>query len=123
LLTYQRFRVHIKRTLALSIPVIISQIGHVAVSVADSVMVGRLGAEQLAGCSLGISMLSVFTVLGIGLAYGITPNVAQAFGAKKIANIRDYYSNVILKHADFAVLLLPFTGNTLCTGISDLDVH
>lgn len=67
--------------------------GHILVSVSDSVMVGRLGAIPLASISLALSVFSVIMLFGIGVSYGMTPLVAQADGAGDKAK-----SASILKH-------------------------
>ena len=41
----------------LALPVVAGQVGHIAASVADSVMVGRLGTIPLAAVSLANSIL------------------------------------------------------------------
>ena len=69
----------------LALPVVAGQVGHIAASVADSVMVGRLGTIPLAAVSLANSILSVPLVFGIGMAYGLTPLVAQAYGQRRRA--------------------------------------
>ena len=42
------YKFHIKETLKLAYPVVIGQLGHMMLGVVDSLMVGRLGAVQLA---------------------------------------------------------------------------
>lgn len=79
--------------MALAYPVVISQLGHVLVSLADSLMVGHLGSVSLAACSLSISIFSSFMVLGIGIAYGITPLVAQEDGAGRPEECAAIYKN------------------------------
>jgi MATE family multidrug resistance protein len=48
-----------KRNLAVAIPVMLSQLGQVVVQFADTMMVGRLGTDQLAavGCAMGLTPL------------------------------------------------------------------
>lgn len=60
----------------------IGQLGHITVSVADSVMVGQLGTLPLAAAALANSLFAIFMVFGIGVAFGITPLVANADGKK-----------------------------------------
>jgi hypothetical protein len=49
-------REQVKTTILLAYPVMLSQLGQVAVGVADSMMVGRLGALELAASSLANSI-------------------------------------------------------------------
>lgn len=71
---------HLRTNLHIAVPVMIGQLGHIAVSVADSVMVGQLGTLPLAAAALANSLFSVFMVFGIGVVMGITPLVANAEG-------------------------------------------
>ena len=72
---------HIKITWKLAFPVVVSQVGHMMVGVADSMMVGRLGSVPLASVSLANGFFSVFLLFGIGVSYGMTPLVASADGS------------------------------------------
>ena len=76
-------RLQWRENIPLALPVVFGQIGHIAASVADSIMVGRLGVIPLAAVSYGASIASVPFVFGIGLAYGLTPFVANAVGQKR----------------------------------------
>ncbi len=60
----------------------LSQLGHVMVGVADSIMVGRLGTIPLAAASLGNSIFAVILMFGIGMSFAVTPLVAAADGEK-----------------------------------------
>lgn len=71
---------HYRRTVKLAYPVVLSQLGHISVGVADSIMVGHTGTVPLAAVSLGNSLFSVILVLGLGLSFGMTPLIAAADG-------------------------------------------
>ena len=73
-------RPHLRPTLLLAYPVVLSQLGHILVSVCDSVMVGQTGKIPLAAVSLGVSTTTVLLVLGLGLSMGSVPLVAAADG-------------------------------------------
>jgi multidrug resistance protein, MATE family len=85
---------HFSKNFHLAYPVMISQLGHTLVGVADSVMVGRLGAVPLAAASLGNVVFFVLMTFGIGVSYAITPLVAAADGEGNQKQI-----GVLLKHA------------------------
>jgi len=51
-----------------------------ALSIVDSVMVGRLGAVPLAGVSVGVGIFNVLLVLGIGLSLAVSTLSAHARG-------------------------------------------
>ena len=76
----QSYRTHVKTTFLIAYPVMLSQLGHILVGVADSMMVGALGAEPLAAVSLANSLVSLGLMFGIGVSIAITPLVAAADG-------------------------------------------
>jgi len=79
----------------------IGQLGHIMVSVADSIMVGQLGTLALAAVALASSVYVVFLVFGIGVAYGITPLVGKSAGKGFI-----HVQGVLLRHAFWINLLV-----------------
>ncbi|MCC2546687.1 MATE family efflux transporter [Hymenobacter sp. BT175] len=82
-------RPHIRPTLLLAYPVVLSQLGHILVSVVDSVVVGQTGKVPLAAVSLSVSVGTVVMVLGLGLTMGITPLVAAADGKRDVNALGD----------------------------------
>ena len=76
----QDFKGHFKRNYLLAYPVVLSQLGHVLVGTADSLMVGRVGTEELAAVSVANAVFSVTMMFGIGISFGLTPLVAQSDG-------------------------------------------
>lgn len=59
----------------------IGSLGQILVGVMDSLMVGQIGAIPLAAISFANSLLAIPLVFGMGIAYGLTPLVANAEGA------------------------------------------
>lgn len=86
-MTKINFKNHFSKTFVLAFPVMMSQLGQVLVGVADSMMVGRLGAEPLAAASLANSIFFVLLMFGIGVSMSITPLVAMADGKNKSGRI------------------------------------
>ncbi|MCB2377427.1 MATE family efflux transporter [Hymenobacter sp. BT635] len=84
---FAQIRPHIKPTLLLAYPVVLSQLGHILVSVCDSVMVGQTGKLPLAAVSLGVSVSTVVMIFGMGLSFAITPMVAAADGKRDIPTL------------------------------------
>ncbi|GAC1599670.1 MAG: MATE family efflux transporter [Hymenobacter sp.] len=80
-------RPHLRPTLLLAYPVVLSQLGHILVSFVDSVLVGRTGTVPLAAVSLGVSSTTVLLVLGIGLSMGSVPLVAAADGRRDLPDL------------------------------------
>lgn len=98
---------HFRTNITLAYPVMLSQMGHILVAVADSMMVGRLGAVPLASVSLANSVFSVIMLFGIGVSYGMTPLIASSDGANdKRMGAKFFKHGVYLNTAMGAVLLL-----------------
>src|SRR5690554_2218481 len=81
-MTIAVYKDHFKRNITLAVPMMLSQLGHVMVGVADSAMVGQLGTIPLAAVSLGNSIFAIILTFGIGISYAITPLIAAADGKK-----------------------------------------
>ncbi|MEO0331388.1 MAG: MATE family efflux transporter [Bacteroidota bacterium] len=79
-MSVQAYQIHIKKTFLIAYPVMLSQLGHILVGVADSIMVGELGTQPLAAVSLANSLFGLVLMFGIGLSIAITPLVAAADG-------------------------------------------
>lgn len=78
-------------------PVVISQLGHTLVHTADSIIVGHFaGTIPLAAVSLVHSVFMIVMVVGLGIAYGITPLIAQANGKKEYKECGALLSNSLM---------------------------
>jgi len=95
------FREHLKDTLVLSYPVIIGQLGFIMMGVVDSLMVGEIGPVPLAAASLANSIVILIFIIGIGVAYAVTPLVAIEVGAEKFSE-----SKIIFRHAILISVIL-----------------
>lgn len=73
--------VELRRLVALSIPIAVTQLGNVMLGVVDVLMLGRVGREELDAAALGNLWLTATLVLGTGVVLGLDPLVAQAHGA------------------------------------------
>jgi MATE family multidrug resistance protein len=77
----QRYRADIFQSMKLAYPVMLSQLGHVLIGVTDNIMVGHIGATELAAAGLANVAFNILMLFGIGVSYAITPLVAAADGA------------------------------------------
>lgn len=92
----KRYKSYYISTLVLAGPVVISQLGHMLVQVADSIVVGHFaGTIPLAAVSLVHSIFMIVMVIGLGIAYGLTPLIAQENGRKSFAECGTLLSNSI----------------------------
>ena len=77
--------------LKLAYPIILGMLGHTVVGIVDNVMVGKLGADELAAVSLGNSFIFIAMSLGIGFSTAITPLIAEADCRKNIEEGRSIF--------------------------------
>lgn len=102
------FKDHSSKTFYLAYPVMLSQLGQVLVGVADSMMVGRLGAIPLAAASLANSIFFVVLMFGIGVSMAITPMVAMADGKEKKGRIAKLFRHGFVLNMATGVVLFVF---------------
>ncbi|WP_258105436.1 MATE family efflux transporter [Marinoscillum sp. MHG1-6] len=74
---------HFRRNIILAFPVVISQLGHIMVGVADTMMVGRVGVIPLAAATFGSTFYHVLMVFGMGVSFAVTPLVAATDSNEK----------------------------------------
>lgn len=79
-------RREIRATLALAAPVVLAQLAQVSLGFVDTVMVGRLGPDALAGVALGASMFFTLGLFGLGVVMAVGPVAAQAVGASRLGD-------------------------------------
>ncbi|MES2733676.1 MAG: MATE family efflux transporter [Bacteroidota bacterium] len=77
---FRLYRSDIVATLRLSYPIVIGQLGMVLMGVADTVMVGRLGAAELGAAGIATSIFMVVSIVGMGTLSVIAPQIATAKG-------------------------------------------
>ena len=74
-------RREVKELVLLAGPVVAAQLGQMSMGFVDTVMVGRLGPEALAGVALGNATFFFIWVVSMGVVVAVGPMVSQAFGA------------------------------------------
>jgi len=109
-----------KRNLHLALPVVLSQVGQVTVSLADNIMIGHVGTTELAASSFANSVFLIGMLFGLGITIGITPLVGNAFGNNNFKEVVIFLKNglftyflttIFLSSLMFAVyFLLPLMG-------------
>lgn len=102
----KKYKYHFKNNLKLAYPVTLSQLGHMITALADTMMVGSLGAIPLAAVAYGHTIFSLFFIVGIGLATGLTPLVGKANGNRNIEESKNLLSNGIVANLFFAIILM-----------------
>ena len=76
---WKAYKVEYKNLWKLGLPVLITQVGIIVVSFADTMMVGAYGTNELAAAAFVNSIFMIATVMQIGFAAGMTPLIGALY--------------------------------------------
>lgn len=82
---------HFRRTMELAWPVMLARAGVLVMTAVDTIMTGRVGADELAAYGLGTVPFMIFLLFGIGLLTGAVPLIAQADGAGRTGECGSFW--------------------------------
>jgi len=85
-----------RATLVLAVPLIAGQVSQMLVTLADTVMIGRLGVVPLAAATFANSVLYLPMMFGIGMTIAVSIRVSQARGAGEPKKPREALRNGLL---------------------------
>lgn len=74
----KKYTQEFKYNFKLAYPIILAMLGHTIVGIIDNIMVGKIGATELAAASLANSFVFIALSVGVGFSTAITPLIAQA---------------------------------------------
>lgn len=95
----KRYLTKIPELLRLALPVMLAQLGYIAVQVADSAMVGAYGGEDavpLAAVAFGTSISWLFFFFCIGITVGLTPVIGEWFVQGRKQDMAHYMQTSLL---------------------------
>jgi MATE family multidrug resistance protein len=101
-----KFAPFYKRNLKLAFPIILGQLGQITVSLADTLMVGRLGTRELASVAFANSIFLLVFIFALGFSLGLTPLIGNAFGKKQPRKIVLFFQNAFLLNFLLSVAIL-----------------
>ena len=78
-------RQELKPMLGLAGPVVLAEIGWVAMGIVDTMIVGRLGPEAIGAVGIGSMLFMAIAIFGMGLLLGLDTLVSQSYGAERVA--------------------------------------
>ncbi len=81
----------VRSLLKLALPIMIGQVGQVIINLTDTVMVGRVGAYDLAAVAFANSIFMIFMSFGFGFTNIISALIAKAQGAGKNKECGEYW--------------------------------
>lgn len=77
---HSNWRSELRAMVALAVPVVLSELGWMAMGVVDTIMVGRLGPVAIGAVALGNAICYTPSLFGVGLMLGLDTLVSQAYG-------------------------------------------
>ena len=86
-------------TVTLALPLIIGQVCQMLIGVADTVMIGHVGAVPLAAATFANNVIHLPFMFGIGMSIAVSVRVSQAWGAND-----PEASRAALRHGLFTTL-------------------
>ncbi len=92
--------------LRLAIPVVLAELGWMAMSVVDTMMVGRVSATAIGAVSVGANLFYTVAVFGTGLMLGLDTVVSQAFGRGDLKDCHRSLLNAIYLYLPLPPLIM-----------------
>ena len=95
--------------LRLALPVMLAQLGYIAVQVADTAMVGMYGGEEatpLAAVAFGTSISWLFLFVCVGLTIGLTPVIGELFVQERKQEMAHYLQTSLVLYPLFGVVCM-----------------
>ncbi len=80
-------------TFLLSVPLVLTNLAQIAMTVTDVIFIGRLGPQSLAASALGANLYTAIAFFALGLVSATAPMVANELGARK-NSVRDVQRTV-----------------------------
>jgi MATE family multidrug resistance protein len=113
-----RLRDEFRALLALAIPVVLSELGWMTMTIVDLIMVGRLGPDAIGAVGLGNAIYYAPSLFGIGLLLGLDTLVAQSWGARRYDDCHRSLAQAIYIAAACtpALMLYMLAGERIFTG-------
>jgi MATE family multidrug resistance protein len=101
-------RAELRALLGLAIPVALSEIGWMTMTIVDVIMVGKLGAAAIGAVGLGNAIYYAPSLFGIGLLLGLDTMVSRSWGARDYDECHRWLAQAIYIALAFTPLLMLF---------------
>jgi multidrug resistance protein, MATE family len=118
----------LRALLALAIPVVLSELGWMTMTIVDLIMVGRLGPAAIGAVGLGNAIYYAPSLFGIGLLLGLDTLVSQSWGARRYDDCHRSLAQAMYIAAAFTPILMLamlaaqriFTGSGVDPSVAEL---
>ena len=92
--------------LRLAVPIIIGQLGGIITGLADTIMVGQYGTNELAASSFVNNVLNAFIIFGTGFSFALTPLVGENLARDKRYVVSAWLKNGIVANFLLSLVLM-----------------
>jgi MATE family multidrug resistance protein len=99
--------------LRVAIPVVLAELGWMAMGVIDTIMVGPLGPQAIAASGVSNSLQMSLAIFGMGLLLGLDTLVSHAFGARRIDECNRWFWHGLALASVIAPLLVALSWGML----------
>ena len=111
-------RVELRAMLVLAAPLVLAELGWIAMGIEDTMFVGRTGAEAIGAISVGTTIFYTIAILGGGLLLGLDTLISQAAGAGDVEDRhRSLVNGLWLTLALLPIVMLAVRGMLTVLGL------
>ncbi|MBI3520046.1 MAG: MATE family efflux transporter [Bacteroidetes bacterium] len=96
---------HLKETISLSIPLVLTQIGHIITGMVDNIFLGKIGKTEQAAGILSNNLYVILLVFSIGMSYVLTPAITDAHVNQNEKEKAALFKNSLFINMMVAILL------------------
>ena len=96
--------------LKIAVPVVMAELGWMAMGVVDTVMVGPLGPEAISAAGVGNAMHIAFAIFGMAMMLGLDTLVSQAYGARDLRDCHRWFFDGLMLAGLMAVPIMALLG-------------
>ena len=97
--------IHLKETIDLYIPLVLTQIGHIITGMVDNIFLGKLGNTEQAAGILSNNLYVILLVFSIGMSYVLTPAITDAHVNQNEKEKASLFKNSLFINMMVAVVL------------------
>src|SRR5688500_7840752 len=95
---------HVKETVHLAWPLVITQVGHIITGMVDNIFLGQIGPTEQAAGILSNNLYVLLLVFAIGISYATTPLVTAAHEKDDLLKKASLFKNSIFLNFAMAVV-------------------
>lgn len=96
---------HLKETIFLSVPLILTQVGHIITGMVDTYFLGKIGKTEQAACILSNNLYVILLVFSIGMSYALTPAVTDSHVNDNDLKKASLFKNALFVNVLFSIIL------------------